>query len=491
MSKCEFFVPETKFLGMIVGRDGIRMDPEKIKTVREWKSPSCLTDVQVFVGFSNFYRRFIRDFSKIVAPMVALTRKDTPFRWDEDCEHAFQRLKCAFIDAPVLMLFDWAKEVILETDASDYVSARVLSQYDDNGILRPVAFFSKKHTPAECNYEIYDKELLAIIHCFEEWRPEFEGCELPVRILTDHCNLEYFTTTKQLNRRQARWSEMLSRFNFKIVYRPGKQGQKPDALTRRSEDMPEEGDERRNHQSQVMLKRENLDLHNDLHNDQPDLVPYTFSKPAATRRATPTVVPELDIPKKRVSFSERVTTIMPADLEPEVARFAIHVLTDDRSDAEGSLREAELPPRSMPPDSQTPTITLPEEVRELFDNGCRSDETLQEILAAIRAGKTRHLKIQLSQCEVKYGYLYYRDRLYVPDDDELYAELTRLCYEIPAAGHPRRARTYQMMSRDYHWPGMSAYIRRRVRNCYMCSRTKPNRRNRQGLLQPLPTPERA
>ena len=79
MSKCEFFVPETKFLGMIVGRDGIRMDPEKVQTVRDWRSPSCLTDVQAFIGFSNFYRRFIRDFSKIVAPMVALTRKDTPF----------------------------------------------------------------------------------------------------------------------------------------------------------------------------------------------------------------------------------------------------------------------------------------------------------------------------------------------------------------------------------------------------------------------------
>lgn len=106
-------------------------------------------------------------------------------------------------------------------------------------------------------------------------------------------------------------------------------------------------------------------------------------------------------------------------------------------------------------------------------------------------GKTRHPKFQLSQCELRHGYLYYRDRLYVPDDDELYAELTRLCHEIPAAGHPGRARTYQLMSRDYYWPGMSAYIRRWVRNCHVCSRTKPNHRGHQGLLQPLPTPERA
>ena len=92
----------------------------------------------------------------------------------------------------------------METDASDYVTASVLSQIGPNGILRPVAFFSQKHSPAECNYEIYDKELLAIIRAFEEWRPELEGSGMPVQVITDHRNLEYFMTTKTLTRRQAR-----------------------------------------------------------------------------------------------------------------------------------------------------------------------------------------------------------------------------------------------------------------------------------------------
>ena len=134
--------------------------------------------------------------------------------------------------------------MILETDSSDFVSAGVLSQYDDSGVLHPVAFFSKKHTATECNYEIYNKELLAIVRCFEEWRLELEGASSPVQVISDHRNLEYFMSTKLLNRRQARWSEFLSRFNFKITYRPGKQGEKPDALTRRSADLPKEGDER-------------------------------------------------------------------------------------------------------------------------------------------------------------------------------------------------------------------------------------------------------
>jgi hypothetical protein len=181
--------------------------------------------------------------------MVNLTKKGVQFLWNKSCQSAFKRLKQAFVDAPILRPFDWEKDVILETDASDYVSAGVLSQYDDQGVLHPVAFFSKKHSATECNYEIYDKELLAIIRCFEEWRPELEGTPSPVKVITDHRNLEYFTTTKLLNRRQARWSEFLSRFNFKILYRPGKQGGKPDALTRRSEDLPKEGDERLQHQS--------------------------------------------------------------------------------------------------------------------------------------------------------------------------------------------------------------------------------------------------
>jgi hypothetical protein len=260
LSKCEFFVTETKFLGLIVGRDGFKMDPEKVKTILEWSTPRSATDVLRFNGFCNFYRRFIRNYSKIVTPLINLTKKNAPFNWTRSCEDAFQLLKSTVASAPTLRPFDWTKQVVVETDASDFVSARVLSQYDEENVLRPVAFFSKKHSSVECNYEIYDKELLAIIRCFEEWRPELEGSKNPILVLSDYRNLEYFMSTKMLNRRQARWSEFLSRFNFTITYRPGKQGEKPDALTRRLEDLPKEGDGRLEHQSRTMLKRENLDL---------------------------------------------------------------------------------------------------------------------------------------------------------------------------------------------------------------------------------------
>jgi hypothetical protein len=127
ISKCEFYVPETKFLGLIVGGEGIRMDPDKVKAVVDWETPSCLTDVQAFIGFGNFYRRFIRSFSSIIRPLVNLTRKGVPFQWSAACQEAFETLKAAFVNAPILKPFDWTKDVVLETDASDYVSAGVLS----------------------------------------------------------------------------------------------------------------------------------------------------------------------------------------------------------------------------------------------------------------------------------------------------------------------------------------------------------------------------
>ena len=174
---------------------------------------------------------------------------------------AFEDLKIAFTTAPVLAHYDPALETWVETDSSDFVSAGVLSQMHD-GVLKPVAYFSKKMTPAECNYMIYDKELLAIVKSFEVWRPEVASAtpDKPVKVYTDHKNLEHFMTTKQLNRRQARWAEFLSEFNFKIMYRPEKQGEKPDTLTRRSQDLPKGFEDiREQHQFQTLLQEHQLD----------------------------------------------------------------------------------------------------------------------------------------------------------------------------------------------------------------------------------------
>lgn len=232
--KCLFSTQRMEYLGLIITPDHVAMDPVKIDGVLEWPTPTKVKEVQAFLGFANFYRRFIRGYSQIAQPLFGLTRKNHDWDWDESCEKAFQSLKAAFTTAPVLSLPDPSAPFRLETDASDYATGAILSQRQNDGDWHPIAYLSQAMAPAERNYEIHDKELLAIIRALEEWRHLFLGSPHTLEIITDHKNLEYFTTKKQLNRRQARWSLLLADYNYSLIYRPGKT-QKADGLSRRAD----------------------------------------------------------------------------------------------------------------------------------------------------------------------------------------------------------------------------------------------------------------
>jgi hypothetical protein len=258
INKCEFHVQETLYLGMIISTEGIRMDPAKVQAVLEWETPRSVKDVQSFLGFANFYRHFILKFSLIATPLTDLTKKDGTFEWSPRTQGAFEALKRAFTSNPVLAYFEPGRETCIKTDANGNVVACVASQkhiVDGKEVWKPVAYFSKKMTPAERNYDIYDKELLAIIKAFDEYKAELMPCtDEPIIVVTDHKNLEYFMTTKMLNERQARWGEKLSPFNLRITYRPGRLNVRADALTRRPQDEPTE--EVVNHREQTLLKPE-------------------------------------------------------------------------------------------------------------------------------------------------------------------------------------------------------------------------------------------
>jgi hypothetical protein len=152
--KSEFHTEEVKYQGQIVGVNGIRMDPEKVQAVKNWETPETLNEVQAFLGFANFYQRFIWNYTRVVQPLRELTKKMVPFHLGPDQRSSFAAIKVAFTTAPVLAHFDFEKEIILKIEASNYVSAGVLSHYDDQGILHPVAFYSKQHMPADENYVI-------------------------------------------------------------------------------------------------------------------------------------------------------------------------------------------------------------------------------------------------------------------------------------------------------------------------------------------------
>lgn len=237
--KSDFFCPSIEYLGFIVSSNGVKMDSAKVESILAWPTPTTVKQVQSFLGFANFYRRFIKDYSKITKPLTALTRKEVPFVWGPKCRDAFDALKTAFTTAPILAHYDPDNPTVVETDSSDVAIGAILSQIDrTTGILHPIAFYSRSMIPAELNYDIYDKELLAIHEAFQQWRVYLEGSANTTLVISDHHNLQTFTTTKQLSRRQARWSEYLSSFDFVIKYRPGRLGTKPDALTRRPDVYP-------------------------------------------------------------------------------------------------------------------------------------------------------------------------------------------------------------------------------------------------------------
>ena len=321
-------------------------------------------------------------------------------------------MKQQFTTALILAHFDYKKECIVEIDASDNVSAGVLSQYGDDAKLHPVAFFFQKHSPQEINYEIHDKELLAIIKAFKEWRPMLERTGLPIKIFTDHRNLQYFMTTKQLSCRQACWSEYLSHFNFVIQFRPGKLGAKPDGLTRRSGDLFKEGNERIKQMQQTVLKQYNLDPAIKLNLD---LVAMLL---------TPSVL------NLNSTLNIRADTVKPIKsevIEPTVAA---------------------TKPTNATPEEKEATLD------QLLDQGYKEDPIPNRVLDLLACGANYSKDLTIADCSIVNGRLHYRRLLYVLDYHVLQLCLCKLHHDTPVAGHLEIKNTYELLHWSYYWPNM-------------------------------------
>ena len=204
-----------------MGEGKVEMEEDKVAGVLKWPMPQCVRDVRKFLGLANYYRRFVKDFARVALPMNKLTRKDEKWKWEEEQQKAFESLKQIFTSRPTLATPDLDKEFRVEADASNFATGGVLSVKGEDELWRPVAFISKALNETERNYEIHDKEMLAVIRCLEAWRHFLEGTQLKFEIWTDHKNLEYFMTSQNLNRRQARWALYLSRLNFTVKHVPG------------------------------------------------------------------------------------------------------------------------------------------------------------------------------------------------------------------------------------------------------------------------------
>jgi hypothetical protein len=231
--KCKFERTEIEYLGVIISHNSMKMDPVKIAGIMEWPEPKNLKQTQVFLGFINFYRRFVRGYSEIAKLLTRLTGKEG-WRWGAEQKEAFQKLKNRIAEDIVLALPTDEGKFQLAADASDGATGAVLEQ-EQEGEWCPVAFQSHGLNDTEWNYKIYGKDMLAIMLALDEYRQLLMGARQTFEIWTDHQNLEYFKKPQTLNWRQAQWITELSKYDFSLKHQPRALNQMADLLSQRSD----------------------------------------------------------------------------------------------------------------------------------------------------------------------------------------------------------------------------------------------------------------
>ena len=231
LSKCEFGMSSITYLGHLATREGIAQDPAKTKAIEEWPLPTNVTQLRSFLGLASYYRRFVKNFSRIAFPLHALLHKAAPYQWTQLCQHAFEELQRRLVTSPILIYPDFTQPFLLQTDWSKDAVGAILSQVGVDKLERVVAYASRTCQPAERAYAPVHGECLAVVWAVKLFRPYLYG--RPFRVQTDHNALKWLMTTKDLTGRLARWSLKLQEYDFTIDYRQGVLHSNVDALSRR------------------------------------------------------------------------------------------------------------------------------------------------------------------------------------------------------------------------------------------------------------------
>ena len=445
IDKCEFHVQEVKYLGLIIGVDGIKMDPVKVEAIQAWSTPINEWDVWDFLEFTNFYQWFIKRFFRLVWLLTQLIKKDTLFQWKSDCEAVFQQLKKAFTEALILQHFNWTHEVTVETDTSDTVIAGVLLQKNGDSQLQPMIYFSSKMFLTEVNYDIYDKKLLAIIQVFEEWCSELKDSEKSVQVLCDHKNLEWFMTTKSLSQWQTHWSKFLSQFNFKIIYRPGCFNIWADTLTHWSGDLPKKGEDDlwRSHQKQILLKLINIDDH-------------------------------LIAAQNQFSRTCRSESVSSWDFYCPV-----HINANNLSPEPEP--EPEPKPRTMTDNTEDEETPLNLTISEAY----RQDDFTKDTITKLREGAQTQKDFSLVKCSETDDQIWYQDHLYLPEIEDICLCVIHEAHNSSVTGHLSWHKTYDLVAHHYWWLKMIEMVWWFVCNCHACLWNKTSQDKYHDLLKLL------
>ena len=479
--KCEFLRSQVSFLGHMVSREGLSMQQHKVAAVHNWPELKSVKDVRAFLGLAGFYRRFVRNFASIAQPLTDLTKIADRrwFCWGAEQKRAFAILKKALTSAPVLAHPDPQRQWTVQTDASGFALGAVLSQKQDDGTMRPVAYWSHKLNSTARNYSASERELMAIVEATRHWRQYLHGSPHPILLKSDHQPLVHLNQKEQLGRRLNRWMEELCDLTFEIGYVKGKDNDAADALSRRS-DLEEEGEAEIKPpvlQVKLLALPQVTASHNECrwqlrlladsttaggtprgrwHVDGDWMSPPSQSLAAATRAATKSSE------DAAVRSSEHATDNKSS--EDAAVRSSEHATDDKSSEDAPSERESTLVVESLLGDARV---------------AATHDPPYQQMLN----GDEKHDGLQRRD-----GLVYSRDgRVYIPNNRRLRTRLLELAHD--AVGHFGRARTIERLSRHCTWIGLTKEVEDWCRSCGVCAANKSSNALPAGLLRPLPIPD--
>ena len=545
LEKCKWFADEIDFLEFVVSPKEVRMQEKKIEAIQQWPVPRNVSDIMQFLDTANFYRRFIKHFSKIAEPLTAMLKRSQKLRKNtrkrkrsqsrnrnnspDDSNtfltnaalRAFKRLRRAFTEAPVLRHFDPERAIRVETDASDKTIGAILCQQDDDDHWHPVAYFSRKMIPTKCNYEIHDKKLLTIVTSFKQWRHYLESAKKQILVLIDHRNLRQFMITTRLSSRQIRWAQKLSRYNFLIDYRFDNKNS-ADGLFRRSDHMTIiERDVEDNRQILRQLQKSLVANSKRFEKMRIDAVKAMDAMHAMKRpmnamhcmerrlhlddseKTEPTSAVS-KTPDSEDSRRDRIPTSAVSEaLDSESSRNPKH-LTGQKSDVTPIewrtlvLESAVIPECAMHTArihtalreettyNDEPTPPLLNLVRDLTAQDQYASEVCRELATP---------KAKTEDWQYKNELLYYDDAVYIPKS--LRENVIRANHDNPLADHFDIERTLKLIRRKYYWsnqnstevPGMRQQIKEHCQTCAICKRSKTSRHKPYDELSPLPIPE--
>lgn len=491
--KCEFNVDSTGFLGFVVGPDGIHMDQSRVEAIASWPEPRSVHDVQAFLGFTGFYRRFIKNYSKIACPLTNITRGNAKgnVQLNSEALEAMKQLKQAFQEAPVLAHFDPDAQLRVETDASKFAIGAILAQLQE-GRWHPVAYLSRKLTEPELRYSTPDTEMLAITEAFRTWRHYLAYAQDQVTVVTDHLNHSYLAGKSKLSHKQAAALDELAPFDFKIEYRPGHLNP-ADGLSRRADfrDPAREQEAYTSGLPAFLQRFRGLCPANPPDGQEARVAtdnPFLYGQGVAQNEAS--TVP-LRCNRVYAVYALRYTRCCEGlDLQPRPQPLTGKVSTANEQVAclrRATLQEAESPLLACRSTAVTSPELLPELTTALHQSQ-QGDAFVWRVKERLsRENATDGLpdrKWSVDDTDL----LRCWGRIYVPMG--MRTEILLLLHDDPTAGHQGVSRTLKRMQLSYIWRGMKKDVKRYVRTCAICQRTKARTHRPYGKLAALPMPTR-